>query len=261
MALALLLTLADPRLAAIPLTGFAILCLAAPFAPGFGFFMPVVRGGNSGKRAVALTFDDGPDPETTPILLDLLERRGVRAAFFVTGKNTESHPGLIRAILDRGHEIGNHTYGHDNLAMLRPPHVLRREIERAQRVLARFGIVPLAFRPPVGIVSPRLPEALRGSEMFVVLFSRRAGDAGNRRVRGIARRLLRRVRPGDILLLHDIRPPNPSLLPAWIREVERLLDGLERRGMAVLPLSELIGRRVTVRERDGAEAGAGKISG
>lgn len=241
-ALAILLALADPRLATVPLAAFLILCLAAPFAPGFGFFMPVVRRGNSGKRAVALTFDDGPDPETTPILLDLLERRGVRAAFFVTGKHAESHPELIREILDRGHEIGNHTHGHDNLVMLRPSHVLRREIDRTQRILARFGIVPRAFRPPVGIVSPRLPHVLRGTEIFVVHFGRRAGDAGNRRVRGMARRLLRGVRPDDILLLHDIRPPDPSRLPVWIREVERLLSGLERRGIAVLPLSALIGR-------------------
>jgi peptidoglycan/xylan/chitin deacetylase (PgdA/CDA1 family) len=244
-ALAFLLALADPRLATVPLAGFAILSLAAPFSTRFGYFMPAVRRGNSGKRAVALTFDDGPDPETTPLLLDLLERRGVRAAFFVTGKRAESHPDLIREILNRGHEIGNHTYRHDNLIMLRPARVLRREIRRTQQILAQFGVAPLAFRPPVGIISPRLPQILNGSDMFPALFSRRAGDAGNRRVKGIARRLLRGVRPDDILLLHDIRPPNPSLTRDWILEVESLLNGLERRGITILPLSELIGRRVT----------------
>ncbi len=259
--LALLLALADPRLATVPLAGFVILSLAAPLTTRFGYFMPVVRRGISGKRAVALTFDDGPDPETTPILLDLLERRGVRAAFFVTGKRAESHPELIREILNRGHEIGNHTYHHDNLIMLRPARVLRREIQRTQEILARFGVIPLAFRPPVGIISPRLPQVLQGSEVFAALFSRRAGDAGNRRVKGIARRLLRGVRPDDILLLHDIRPPNRSLARDWILEVERLLNGLERRGLAVLPLSELIGRRV-MRRADSLEgAGGGSDDG
>lgn len=249
--LAFLLALAELRLATIPLAGFLILSLAAPFSTRFGYFMPVVRRGNSGKRAVALTFDDGPDPETTPLLLDLLERRRVRAAFFVTGKQAESHPELIREILNRGHEIGNHTYRHDNLIMLRPARFLRREIDQTRHILAGFGVVPLAFRPPVGIISPRLPQVLQGSDTFVALFTRRAGDAGNRRVKGIARRLLRGVQPDDILLLHDILPPNPSLLPDWILEVERLLNGLEQRGLAVLPLSELIGRKV-MRRADGS---------
>jgi peptidoglycan/xylan/chitin deacetylase (PgdA/CDA1 family) len=162
---ALVLALVDIRLAAVPLAGFLVFCLAAPFACRAGFFLPVISRGRSGKRAVALTFDDGPDPLTTPALLRLLARHRAPATFFVIGKKAEMHPELIRAILAGGHLVGNHTYRHDTLVMLKSAAILAREIEAAQAAVAPFGVVPLAFRPPVGITSPRLGEVLSGSGM------------------------------------------------------------------------------------------------
>ena len=80
------LAMVDVRLAAVPLSGFLLICLAAPFLPRLGFFAPIIYRGGSGKKAVALTFDDGPDPLTTPLLLDLLEKRGVNATFLWSEK-------------------------------------------------------------------------------------------------------------------------------------------------------------------------------
>ena len=132
------------------------------------------------------------------------------ATFFVTGKKAENHPDLVQAILADGHLVGNHTYRHDNLVMLKSTETLAHEIQSAQDVLRSFGIVPLAFRPPVGITNPRLREVLRATGMYAVNFSCRAGDGGNRWTRHLARKILARVRPDDILMLHDVRPKDPD---------------------------------------------------
>ena len=150
----------DVRIAAFPLGAFVLLCLAAPFFPQWGFFLPVISRGRGDVKAVALTFDDGPDPDVIFLLLDLLERYEISATFFVIGKKAEENPALVREILLRGHAVGNHSYHHDPLLMLRSSARLAEEIARTQLLLAHFGIRPLVFRPPVGITNPRLPNVL-----------------------------------------------------------------------------------------------------
>jgi peptidoglycan/xylan/chitin deacetylase (PgdA/CDA1 family) len=236
-----------PDLAAVPLGLFLVACLVAPFLPRMGFFLPVISRGGGGGKAVALTFDDGPDPEATPLLLDLLGRYRLTAAFFVTGRNTERHPGLIREILQRGHDIGNHSYRHDTLLMLRSRARLADEIVRTQELLARFGIRPLAFRPPVGVTNSRLPGVLRGIGMECVTFSCRACDFGNRRIGGLARNILKKTHPGAIILLHDVAPRGDVRIVEWLEGVEMIIRGLKAGGYAIVPLSELIGRAVMER--------------
>ncbi|MFW6372286.1 MAG: polysaccharide deacetylase family protein [Thermodesulfobacteriota bacterium] len=242
--LAILLSLVDVRLATIPLFMFILLCAGAPFFPRYGFFLPVVSRGITGKKAIALTFDDGPDPVSTPALLRLLARHRVRATFFVNGTKAEQSPDLIREILNRGHTIGNHTHTHDNLVMFKSSEALKREIETAQQVLKHFGIQPLAFRPPVGVTNPKLRGVLNELGMYTLNFSCRAGDRGNRDIRRLAERILARVHPDAVIALHDVRPRSGNTMVDWIREVDLILWGLKRRGYAVLPLPDLIGRPV-----------------
>ena len=238
-----LLLLFDGIIAAFPLVVFVLLCLAAPFFPQWGFFLPVISRGGSGVKAVALTFDDGPDPDMIPLLLDLLERHEAAAAFFVIGRKAEGNPALVREILLRGHAIGNHSYRHDPLLMLRSSARLAEEIARTQSLLAEFGIRPLVFRPPVGITNPRLPKVLRELNLDCVTFSCRAGDFGNRRIAGLARILLKKIHPGAIVLLHDVSPRGAKTTD-WLGEVEQLILGLKSRGYKMVSLSELIGRPV-----------------
>ncbi len=234
----------DVRLAAIPLAGFMLLSLVMPFFPRLGYFGPVICKGSSGLRAVALTFDDGPDPQTTPRLLALLARKGARAAFFVTGAKAQRHPGLVREILAGGHAVGNHSFSHDYRLYFRNGRCLEDDIMAAQQALAHIGIACRAFRPPAGIVSPRLPQVVNAHGLFIVNYSCRALDRGNRRIRGLARRILRRVRPDDIILLHDLVPKAPGSVEDWLKEIDRLLVGLRECNLAVLPLADLIGRPV-----------------
>lgn len=231
--------------------GFILVCLAAPFATGYGFFLPVICRGPRNVRCVSLTFDDGPDSATTPLVLNLLNSYQVSATFFVTGKNAAGHPDLIARILDQGHTIGNHTYSHDPLIMLKSGQRLKEEIIKTQAVLAAHGIRPLVFRPPAGITNPKLGPVLAELGLSAVNFSCRAMDKGNRRISGIALKILGRVRAGDIILLHDSKPwaknpgdPDNTALSSFLTELERVLDGLETRKLSVVPLSELIGRAV-----------------
>lgn len=249
IALAGALTLAafSPFLAAIPLVLFVLFCLAASFLPAMSFFLPVNSRGKTGKPVVALTFDDGPDPQTTPWLLDLLETQGIRVTFFVTGERVARHGELIRAILSKGHDIGNHSFSHDVLLMLRTMERLVREVEATQNQLQRFGIFPLAFRPPVGITNPKLGAVLRRQGLFCVNFSCRAWDGGNRFVRDMSRRILNKVRPDDIIVLHDIAPPEPAALGKWQAEIVSILAGLQYKGLRIIPLAELLGRSIMVR--------------
>ncbi len=249
--IAILLLFFDVWLSVIPLAGFILLCAAAPFFPRFGFFLPLISRGVSSQKAVALTFDDGPDPLVTPQVLQLLLKHQVKATFFVTGKKAAEHPELIKEILLHGHSIGNHSYTHDNLLMFRRIKTIASEIETAQNVLGDFGIVPLAFRPPVGITGPRLRPALLNSGMYIVNFSCRACDGGNRWIKNISRKILKRIGPGDIVVLHDVRPPEQFHFAHWLNEMDLIMSGIKEMGLAVLPLAEIIGRPVMITRTGG----------
>jgi peptidoglycan/xylan/chitin deacetylase (PgdA/CDA1 family) len=251
--IAIVLLFFDVRLALIPLAGFLLLCTAAPFFPHFGFYLPIISRGTSGKKAVAFTFDDGPDPLSTPEVLRLLLKHQVKATFFVTGKKAAEHPELIKEILLHGHSIGNHSYIHNNLVMFKSCKSIAKEIESAQNVLSDFGVLPLAFRPPVGITGPRLRPALLKSGMYIVNFSCRGFDGGNRWIKGLSKKILKRIRPGDIVVLHDVRPHNPSLFTYWLNEIELIVSGIKDKGLAVLPLAEIIGRPVMITKVGGVK--------
>ena len=233
-----------PTLAVVPLGFFILLCLVAPFLTRAGFFLPVISRQDRGRNVVALTFDDGPDPDVTPLLLEVLRRHGVQATFFVAGAKAERHPGIIREILSRGHTLGNHSYHHDPLLMLRSRTRLKEEIAHTQDLLANFAVRPLTFRPPVGITNPRLNGVLRELGMYCVTFSCRAFDRGNRRIEWLAMIILKKVRPGAIILLHDVTPRGGGGIAHWLTEMERVVSGLKTRGYEIIPLSELIDRPV-----------------
>lgn len=233
----------DVTLAPLPLIIFVLLCCISPLFPRLGFYLPIVSRGRRDAKGVALTFDDGPDPKVTPQLLELLARHGVTATFFVPGARAERYPELIRAILAGGHAVGNHSYSHSPFLMLKGAATLRREVASAQAVFRQFGIVPLAFRPPVGITSPRLWRVLLENGMFCVNFSLRARDMGNRRVNRLAEKLLARVAPRDIILLHEIAPRQGGVTQL-LKEFSLLLEGLKERGLEIVPLAQLIGKKV-----------------
>jgi peptidoglycan-N-acetylglucosamine deacetylase len=232
------------RLSLIILSAYALMCAMAPFFHRLGFFVPVIYMGRSRSQAVALTFDDGPDPLSTPALLELLKAHGVSATFFLSGCKVVRYPHLVNAIIRQGHTIGNHSYNHDPLVYFKGERAVRKEIEATQKVLEPFGVVPRVYRPPVGIVGPGLRQPLQDAGLRVVNFSCRAFDRGNKKIDGVASRILKQVQSDDIILLHDSMPLGEAGCREWLREMEILLSGLKRQGRSVWPLQKLIGRPV-----------------
>lgn len=249
LALALVLFFLQPVLAVIPLVIFLLLCFAAPFFPRSSFFLPVISHATTATEGIALTFDDGPSPASTPLLLDLLARHQLPATFFVVGENAARHPELITAILAGGHTIGNHSLRHDYFLMLRAPKTLQADIHATQEILAKSGVIPLVFRPPIGICGPRLGKALARENLRAVTYSCRALDRGNRDIRDLAGRILRRLQPGAIVMLHDLPPHHKAQTDYWQQELDRLFSVLKETNQ-VVPLAEII--RGPVMERTGS---------
>jgi len=230
----------SPLLAASIALFYILLCIVASFLSQSSFYLPVISHGNTGKNMVALTFDDGPSESTTGQILDLLDKYSVQATFFVSGVNALKHPEIIREIIARGHTIGNHSFHHNPFLMLGSYNYLYQEIFRAQDVLQIMGVNTIIFRPPVGIISPKLPSVLNKLGMFCVTFSCRAGDFGNRRVKNLSSRILNKVKADDIILLHDV-PPRRESMAVFFSEIEKILQGLHKKGITVVPLTDLIG--------------------
>jgi peptidoglycan/xylan/chitin deacetylase (PgdA/CDA1 family) len=173
------------------------------YAPNAGLFGPVVGSGDPSRRRLFLTFDDGPDPATTPAILETLAALAVPATFFVIGERALRSRQLVRDAWSGGHEIGNHTFGHVKLDRSGPRRI-RRELLRTHRVIRDLtGSLPSSFRAPHGFRNPYLAREARrlGYGVFGWTFDVR--DYRRPGAEVIRSRVRSRLRPGAIILLHD----------------------------------------------------------
>lgn len=156
------------------------------------------------RDGIALTIDDGPDPEVTPRVLDLLDAHGARATFFCIGERAQRHPHIVEQMAARGHAVENHSQRHRHNFSLSAPGALRREIEAGQRTLADItGTRPLFFRAPAGLRNPFLEPVLCDLDLHLASWTRRGFDTRERDAGKVAQRLLHGLAPRDILLVHD----------------------------------------------------------
>jgi len=206
--------------------------------PQLRFFGPFVcRGDATPERAVALTFDDGPDPASTPALLDLLRDAGVQAAFFCIGERVAAHPELTARIAREGHLVENHSYHHSHLTNFFSVARLRVELERTQTIIARTtGRAPTCFRPPMGLSNPRVFRAARAVGLRVVGWTARGFDTRAVDPARIVKRIARGLTPGGVILLHD-----GNIAPArLVSTVEKLLAELGARGYRLARLDRVL---------------------
>jgi peptidoglycan/xylan/chitin deacetylase (PgdA/CDA1 family) len=234
----------SPLFAAAIALFYILLCVSACFFPQTNFLLPVISRGQTDKNFVALTFDDGPAEPTTRQILNLLDKYAVKATFFVSGINALRYPEIIKDIVSRGHTIGNHSLSHNPFLMLTSSNNLFREISGAQEILQKMGINTQVFRPPVGIVNPKLSPILDKLGMFCVIFSCRAFDAGNFHVKDLASKILKKVKADDIILLHDVPPRRKEDSAILLPEIELLLKGIIAKRLSIVPLSDLIDKEV-----------------
>ena len=157
---------------------------------------------------VSLTLDDGPDPETTPEILELLEEAGVRATFFLIGEKAARHPELVRAIAARGHLIGNHSFSHPHASFWAVgPRRAEREVTRCQEVLGEIlGSQPQLFRPPVGHCNPFIHPVLKRRGLLLVGWSCRGFDGVSRSREQVRESLARSLSADAIVLAHESTP-------------------------------------------------------
>jgi len=189
---------------------------------------------------VALTIDDGPHPLTTPLMLDVLRREGVRATFFLVGENAEQFPELVRMIARDGHEIGNHTYSHIDLAELNPRGVWT-QLRGCDRAIERAcGVTPRLMRPPGGSCSElalRVTDALGYS---TVLWTANTGDWKDQGREAILANGLTRLRSGSIILMHQGDLWSLEALPELIARVRQV-------GLEVGTVTEALGAETALR--------------
>ncbi len=196
--------------------------------------------------AVALTIDDGPDPEVTPRVLEILAHQGVRATFFCVGERAREHPGLIAAMVRGGHGVENHSDRHRHDFSLLGPRRIHADLTAAQETLGRLaGSRPRFFRAPAGLRNPFLEPALARLGLQLVSWSRRAFDTRQGDPQRVLARLLGGLTPGAILLLHDGNAARTAKgRPVILEVLPPLIEHLRAAGLEPITLREALAAQV-----------------
>ncbi|MDJ0822840.1 MAG: polysaccharide deacetylase family protein [Paracoccaceae bacterium] len=184
---------------------------------------------------VGMTFDDGPHPRLTPILLDILKARGLKATFYLIGNRVVAWPDIVRRIVAEGHEIGNHSWSHPDLSRRSDTSVMN-EIDRTTDAIFKVaGRPPVTFRPPYGAFTRRQRLMLyEKRNLPTILWSVDPQDWRRPGSNTVARRILKGSRPGAIILSHDIQSGTVKAMP-------QTLDGLRTRGLRFATISQMMG--------------------
>jgi peptidoglycan/xylan/chitin deacetylase (PgdA/CDA1 family) len=200
---------------------------------------------DSAEPIVALTFDDGPDLQVTPRILDALLEREVKATFFILSERAEAHPELVHRIVAEGHEVALHGVNHDNLTLLGLRQVVDRVRGGKQRLQRISGLPVRIFRPPYGAQNWRTFALTRLSGLKVVIWSADPNDWDDLDSKVIVERVLDKAKPGAIILLHDGWSPSPGRDPTpppgdKAQTIRMILDGLRNAGLQSTTVSNLL---------------------
>lgn len=210
---------------------------------GFGLQVDLFSRGNPDLSYIALTFDDGPDPDYTPYILDILKEHEIKATFFLVGDHVRLYPHIARRIVEEGHEIGNHTMYHRNLYRLRPDLIIK-EMEEAHAMIKEVtGERVHLFRPPRGLYDANVKELALERGYTLVLWSLSSWDWAEISSRLIEQRILTNTRGGDVLLFHDsgsIIARSGGNRYNTIKALPGIITGLKEMGFHFLTITEMI---------------------
>ena len=183
---------------------------------------------------IALTFDDGPNPTLTPKLLDLLAAHHMKATFFVIGQNAADHPDILRRAVREGHEIGNHSWSHPNLAKM-SDEAARRELQKTEdAIVAAIGKKPTLMRPPYGSITANQKRWINNEFGYrIIIWDVDPLDWKRPGPSVVTSRILKETRPGSIVLAHDIHPPTIEAMVATFNQ-------LDAKGFKSVIVSDLI---------------------
>lgn len=225
-------------------TGFYVLAGVAVFlfinllAAGAVFirmnlFVKSIHRGSRKEKKIAFTFDDGPHPQTLAVL-EVLEKHNARGTFFCIGENIEKDPQIAKQIVQNGHLIANHTYAHHRWFDLYPSAKMQADIAQCNAVIKKItGVENSYFRPPYGVTNPPLAKAIKKSGLQSIGWSFRTYDTNKQSALELKETILRKIKNGDIVLLHDRTPDLPQLL-------NEILPELQQKGFTFVTIKELL---------------------
>ncbi|MCP4311178.1 MAG: polysaccharide deacetylase family protein [Bacteroidetes bacterium] len=209
---------------------------------GSQFFLRAFCRGSSGSGKVAISFDDGPHGERSEAILEILEKHGCRASFFLIGSRAEALPEIVEKMVKKGHLIGNHSYSHSIFFPFFRRSRIRREVEDTNRILKEAGTGAIRFfRPPFGVSNPNVAGGVKASGMEVAGWSIRSFDTRNEPATKVVRRIMKRVNGGDVILLHETSAHIPEILG-------QLLPAIEEAGLICVTLDQLIDEAQSLKE-------------
>jgi peptidoglycan/xylan/chitin deacetylase (PgdA/CDA1 family) len=198
------------------------------------FYIKSVNNGDRNTRHVALTFDDGPDAQVTPMILDVLKGYNVKAAFFIIGAKAELNPDLIKRIDREGHLIGSHSYSHHLFFDLFRSRRMEIEMIKTDNIIySIIGKRMKLFRPPYGVTNPNLSKAINNLQYQSIGWSLKSNDTVIKDELKLLDNITSKLKNGDIILFHDNKPWN-------VRALENLIGYLIRNGYKVSRLDEFL---------------------
>jgi peptidoglycan/xylan/chitin deacetylase (PgdA/CDA1 family) len=193
------------------------------------------------SKAVALTFDDGPDDYYTPQILNILQRYGVRATFFLVGRHVGQYPQVVRALAAAGEVVGNHTWDHPQLTRLSPAAV-RSEMQRTDAALRSvLGFGTRLMRPPYGDMNAAVAGQLQGMGYDIIYWTDDSLDWRSLSAAQVESNVLSHLRPGDIILQHSLSGGPTENLAGTVQALPVIIRDIRREGLRLVTIPELLG--------------------
>ncbi|WP_143307881.1 polysaccharide deacetylase family protein [Chitinophaga vietnamensis] len=194
-----------------------------------GFYIPVRCEAATTEKVVALSFDDGPLPEYTPLVLDILQQQNAPAAFFCIGKHIAGNENLLQRIHEEGHVIGNHSFSHDFWFDMYNKHRMLADLASMDQVMENAtGLQPRLFRPPYGVTNPNLAKAIKEGGYTPIGWNIRSLDTVAKDEQQLLGKIISQLQPGAVILLHDTCSITARILPALISAIREKGYRLER---------------------------------
>ncbi len=188
----------------------------------------------SSSNWVSITFDDGPNPKFTPIVLKLLKKYDAKATFFCIGQHIENHPDILKEILAEGHSIGNHTYSHSKSFGFFSSEKVKDELRKTNSIVKKFtGLEMNLYRPAFGVTNPQIEKSVKSLGLQSIGWRVRSLDTTSRSEKMILKRITAKISKGDIVLLHDTSAKTIAVL-------ERLLVFLRKANLESVPVERLL---------------------
>jgi peptidoglycan/xylan/chitin deacetylase (PgdA/CDA1 family) len=189
-----------------------------------GFYIKAYCKGKTSEKTITLTFDDGPDEVVTPKILAILEKHHIQATFFVIGNKAKKNSALLKLIIGKGHVAGLHSYSHGFFFDFYTKRNMEQDLLKTEEVImCNTGKKPLLFRPPYGVTNPTIAKMVKNLEYNLIGWSVRSLDTRIKDAEKVAKRVIRKLHPGAVILMHDTQDITPDALEQIIIRAKEMV--------------------------------------